>query len=205
MGEQRPGDLAALMSRVTLATVTAAPDQLAEIVRQVLRDFLLPALPEAAVYLVEVDGRWAGATGWLAFCARRKTTRPCSCGHRPRGGRARLQLGAWPVQRHQPRAGAYLAPLFLALAPWAWAAPAKRPGGVVIYTFGCLAAGRRSEAAELLQLFFPEGRAESGPKPAGLPRRHPCRADLVEPRRWTASSPRSPTRRDMPGTTGRTA
>ena len=46
-----------------------------------------------------------------------------------------------------------------------WAVPAKRPGGVVIYTFGRLAAGRRGEATELLQLFFPDGRAQSGQQP----------------------------------------
>jgi hypothetical protein len=36
-------------------------------------------------------------------------------------------------------------------SPWVWAAPAKRPGGGVIYTFDRLAAGRRSEASELLR------------------------------------------------------
>lgn len=36
---------------------------------------------------------------------------------------------------------------------------------MVIYTFGRTVARRRGEASELLQLFFPDGRAESGPQP----------------------------------------
>ena len=65
--------------------------------------------------------------------------------------------------------GAYLSPLFLALSPWVWAAPAKRPGGVVIYTFGRLVAGRRSEATELLQLFFPTAGHRAASSPRSLP------------------------------------
>jgi len=55
IGAQHPGDLAALMYQVTLATLSSAPGQLPDIVRQALRDHLLPVLPDAAVYLVEVD------------------------------------------------------------------------------------------------------------------------------------------------------
>jgi hypothetical protein len=68
LGAQRPDDLAVLMYRATLATGTVTPDHLAGIVQQVLRDFLLPLLPEAAVYLVEVDRALAmryGATRLL--------------------------------------------------------------------------------------------------------------------------------------------
>lgn len=36
---------------------------------------------------------------------------------------------------------------------------------MVVYSFGCPVVGRRGEAAELLQLFFPDGRAESGLRP----------------------------------------
>jgi len=166
LGQQRPDDLAALMYRVTLATGTAAPDQLAEIVRQVLRDFLLPVLPDAAAYLVEIDlalGRRYGLVRLLHQAQDDETMflRP-SAG---RAGEPLFNSARWLFSDTSLGLDAYLAPLFLALAPWAWAAPAKRPGGVVIYTFGCLAAGRRSEASELLQLFFPEGMPQSGPKP----------------------------------------
>ena len=166
LGAQRPNDLAVLMYRATLATGTVAPDHLAGIVQQVLRDFLLPLLPEAAVYLVEVDlalGRRYGATRLLlqaqddeAMFVRPPTARANeTVFNSARGLFSDTSLGL----------GAYLSPLFLALSPWVWAAPAKRPGGVVIYTFGRLAAGRRSEATELLQLFFPDGRAQSGQQP----------------------------------------
>jgi hypothetical protein len=169
LGGQRPDDLAALMYRVTLATGTAAPDHLADIVRQVLRDFLLPVLSDAAVDLVEVDlalGRRYGLVRLLRQAQDDETMflRPPALGSEPIFNSAR-----WLFSDTSLGLGAYLAPLYLALAPWVWAAPAKRPGGVVIYTFGCLAAGRRSEASELLQLFFPEGRAQSGPKPEVSP------------------------------------
>ena len=166
MGAERPGDLAMLMSRVTLATGTAAPDQLAAIVQQVLRDYLLPILPEAAAYLIEVDGALGkryGATRLLLQVHDDEAmyVRPPS----PRGNESVFNSARGLFSDTSFGLGAYLSPLFLALSPWVWAAPAKRPGGVVIYTFGCPVAGRRGEASELLQLFFPDGRAESGPRP----------------------------------------
>lgn len=166
MGSQRPGDLAMLMSRVTLATGTAAPDQVSAIVQQVLRDYLLPILPEAAAYLVEVDGALGkryGATRLLLQVHDDEVMylRPPS----PRGIETVFNSARGLFSDTSFGLGAYLSPLFLALSPWVWAAPAKRPGGVVIYTFGRTVAGRRGEASELLQLFFPDGRAESGPQP----------------------------------------
>jgi hypothetical protein len=74
--------------------------------------------------------------------------------------------------------GAYLSPLFLALSPWVWGVSANRPGAVVVYTFGCAVAGRRSEAAELLQLFLPDGRADGGPRPQA------CAADARAALTW---------------------
>ena len=162
LGAQRPNDLAVLMYRATLATGTVAPGHLAGIVQQVLRDFLLPLLPEAAVYLVEVDlalGWRYGATRLLLQAQDDEAmfVRPPAA----RANETVFNSARWLFSDTSLGLGAYLSPLFLALSPWVWAAPAKRPGGVVIYTFGRLAAGRRSEAAELLQLFFPDGRAQS--------------------------------------------
>jgi hypothetical protein len=166
LGAQRPDDLAVLMYRATLATATVAPDHLAGIVQQVLRDFLLPLLPEAAVYLVEVDlalGRRYGATRLLLQAQDDETmfARPPAA----RANETVFNSARGLFSDTSFGLGAYLSPLFLALSPWVWAAPAKRPGGVVIYTFGRLATGRRSEATELLQLFFPDGRAQSGQQP----------------------------------------
>jgi len=166
LGAQRPDDLAVLMYRARLATVTVAPGHLAGIVQQVLRDSLLPLLPEAAVYLVEVDRALAmryGATRLLlqaqddeAMFARPPAARANeTVFNSARGLFSDTSLGL----------GAYLSPLFLAPSPRVWAVPAMRPGGVVIYTFGRLAAGRHGEATELLQLFFPDGKARSGQQP----------------------------------------
>ncbi len=170
LGAQRPDDLAVLMYRVTLATGTAAPDQLAAIVQQALRDFLLPVLPDAAAYLVEVDlalGRRYGAARLLLQAQDDEAMflRPPAS----QENETVFNSARWLFSDTSLGLDAYLSPLFLALSPWVWAAPAKRPGGVVIYTFGRLVAGRRGEASELLQLFFPDGRAQSGPQPQVSP------------------------------------
>ncbi|TVZ05068.1 hypothetical protein EAS64_10640 [Trebonia kvetii] len=60
--------------------------------------------------------------------------------------------------------------------------PGKRAGGVVVYTFGRTVAGRRGEASELLQLFIPDGRAESGPRP------EVCAADMDAALTWWAGA-----------------
>lgn len=166
IGAQRPSDLAALMSQMTLATLAAPSGQLADIVRLVLRDRLLPALPGAAVYLVEVDealGKRYGAARILRQAqddAAMSLRPPAPQAYRPVFNAARGLFSDTSFGLE-----AYLSPLFLSLSPWVWAVPAKRIGGVVVYSLGCAVAGRRSEASELLQLFFPNGQAESGPRP----------------------------------------
>ena len=183
LGEQRPDDLAVMMYRLRLATVSVAPGHLAGIVQQVLRDFLLPLLPEAAVYLVEVDRALAmryGATRLLLQAQDDEAMfvrPPAERADKPifnsaRGLFSDTSLGL----------GAYLSPLFLALSPRVWAVPAMRPGGLVIYTFGRLVAGRRGEATELLQLFFPDGSARSGQLP------HVSPADIDAALTWWAEA-----------------
>ena len=166
MSSQQSGEFAARMSAVRLATRTAAPDQLAAIVQQVLRDHLLPVFPQAAVYLVEVDGALGKRYGAIRLL--RQTEDDEAMYLRPpqpeklegvfNSARGLFSDTSYGLD-------AYLSPLFLALSPWVWAVPAKRPGGVVIYTFGRPLAGRRGEASELLQLFSPDGQAEGGPQP----------------------------------------
>jgi hypothetical protein len=179
VGSQRPGDLAALMYQVMLATLSSAPAQLPDIVRQALRDHLLPVLPDAAVYLVEVDealGKRYGATRLL-----RQVEDDSAMSLRPPALRAdKPVFNAARGLSSDTSLGldAYLSPLFLALSPWVWAVPAKRIGGVVVYSFGCPVVGRRGEAAELLQLFFPDGRSESGPRPEA------CAADVNAALTW---------------------
>lgn len=61
---------------------------------------------------------------------------------------------------------AYLAPLFLTASPWVWSIPCPRIPGVVLYDLGMAIVGRRGEAAELLQVFFPPGMHTGGTRPA---------------------------------------
>lgn len=166
LASERPHDLAALMYSGLLATGTTQPEHLATIVQQVLRDGLLPLLPDSAVYLAEIDP---------ALSFRYSATRvllqvhddPSLILHRP--GQQRDELifnsGRWLFSDTAIGLGAYLSPLFLSLSPWVWAISAPRAGGVVIYTLGGAVTGRRGEASELLQLFLPGGRATAGPGP----------------------------------------
>jgi len=61
---------------------------------------------------------------------------------------------------------AYLAPLFLAASPWLWCFAFPRLPGVIQIDLGLAIVGRRGEASELLQSFFPPGVPTSVPRPA---------------------------------------
>ena len=109
MGSERAGGLALLMSSVTLAMGTAAPDQLAAIVQQVLRDYLLPILPEAACgrraregtspsSTQRADSSATPALGWAPTSRRSSWRCPRGCGQRPRSG-----LAAWSSTRSAAR------------------------------------------------------------------------------------------------------
>ena len=56
---------------------------------------------------------------------------------------------------------AYLAPLFLSASPWVWSVVCPRLSGLIVYDLGTPVVGRRGEASELLQVFFPPGRLAS--------------------------------------------
>lgn len=70
----RPGDLAALMYSGSLATTTTPAEHLATIVQQVLREGLLPLLPDSAAYLAEVDPALSFRYAATACCSRCMTT-----------------------------------------------------------------------------------------------------------------------------------
>jgi hypothetical protein len=166
LARERPGDLTALMYSGSLATTTTPAEHLATIVQQVLLGGLLPLLPDSAAYVAEVD---------VALSFRYAATRVLLQVHddpsliSQRSGQQRDELifnsGRWLFSDTAVGLGAYLSPLFLSLSPWVWAISAPRAGGVVIYTLGRAVIGRRGEAAELLQLFLPPGRATAGPGP----------------------------------------
>jgi hypothetical protein len=164
LANERPGELVALVYSSSLATTTTPSEHLPTIVQQVLRDGLLPLLPDSAAYLVEVDPalsfRYAATRVLLqvhddpSLILRRPTQRPDDL---------IFNSGRWLFSDTAMGLGSYLSPLFLSLSPWVWAVSAPRAGGVVIYTLGGAVVGRRSEASELLQLFSPGGRAAAGP------------------------------------------
>jgi hypothetical protein len=60
---------------------------------------------------------------------------------------------------------AYFAPLFLCASPWVWSIVCPRLPGLIVYDLGMPVVGRRGEASELLQVFFPPGRLASGGAP----------------------------------------
>jgi hypothetical protein len=60
---------------------------------------------------------------------------------------------------------AYFAPLFLSASPWVWSVVCPRLPGLIVYDLGTPVVGRRGEASELLQVFFPPGRLASGVGP----------------------------------------
>ena len=163
---ERPGELTALVYSGSLATTTTPAEHLPTIVQQVLRDGLLPLLPDAAAYLAEVDPALSfryGATRVLL----QVQDDPSLILRRPTQRRDELifNSGRWLFSDTAIGLGAYLSPLFLSLSPWVWAVSAPRAGGVVIYTLGGAVVGRRGEPSELLQLFSPGGRAAAGPGP----------------------------------------
>jgi len=179
LANERPGELAALAYSGSLATTTTPAEHLAAIVQQVLRDGLLPLLPESAAYVAEVDPALS-----FRYAATRVLLQvhddPSLILRRPTQRRDELifNSGRWLFSDTAIGLGAYLSPLFLSLSPWVWAISAPRAGGVVIYTLGGAVVGRRGEASELLQLFLPGGRAAAGPEP------QVCASDIDAALRW---------------------
>lgn len=170
IASQGSGDLAALMSVLTLATLSASAAQLPDIVAEALSGHLLPLLPDAAAYLIEVDAALSKRYGAVRLLRQAQDDSSLSLRPPPtQAGRPVFSAARGLFSDTSLGLDAYLAPLFLALSPWIWAVPAKRVGGVIVYAFGRAVPGRRGEAAELLNLFSPAGLADSGPRPEIAP------------------------------------
>jgi len=164
---ERPGEVAGVVYSLGLASITATATELPSVIEQALTTQLLPSLPHAAAYLIAHDP---------ALSQRVSATRVLLQIESDPGLLTRKPLlGADGLAFNSSRflfsdttigLGAYLSPLFLSRAPWVWGASAGRPGAVIAYTFGQLVLGRRSEAAEPLQLFSPTSRTGIQPAPA---------------------------------------
>jgi hypothetical protein len=166
VARDRPNDLVALLYSGCLATTTAPPEHLPAVVQQVLRDGLIPLLPDSAVYLVEVQPALA-----FRYAATRLLLQigddPSLLSRRPETSANELTFNSARGLFSDTTfgLGAYLSPLFLSLSPWVWGVTTGRAGGVIAYTFGRAVPGRRGEASEPLQLFLPSGEAAGHPAP----------------------------------------
>jgi hypothetical protein len=134
MIEGRPGDIAALISGVTVLTSTAPFDQVAA---RALEGYQClcelredapehpPLFPDAAVHLIRVEAalHYRCVLPRLLLRAQHEpavmTTRPSPTG---RPGFFASGLG---LSSAQSLFDAYLAPLLCALRPWVWAFPAR--------------------------------------------------------------------------------
>lgn len=114
-------------------------------------------------------GRWPCGSERLVCCCRHKMMRPCSSADRPRARTRQSSTrhagcSATPASGWSLPFAALLSPFPRGCGP----CPAMRPG-VVAYTFGRLAAGRRGAATELLQLFSLMAWYRAASSPRSLP------------------------------------
>jgi hypothetical protein len=151
--KQHPNDVGAWLSAVKLTVMGAPTAAAADAVQEALRDSILPNLPGAAAYLVDLDDRLpfrAAALRGLLYIADGGSGPPQQTEDGITFRSAIGLTGDLNLGLH-----AYLAPLFLSAAPWVWGFTAARAGGVVAFLFGEAIAGRRGESAEPLHLFAP--------------------------------------------------
>ena len=161
---ERPGDVAGVVYSLNLASITATGSELPLVIEQGLRTQLLPSLPHAAAYIVAHDPALSHRVSATRVLLQIESD-PGLLTRKPLVGADGLAFNSsrFLFSDTAMGLGAYLGPLFLSRAPWVWGASAGRPGAVIAYTFGQLVLGRRSEAAEPLQLYSPTGRTAIQP------------------------------------------
>lgn len=162
---EHPTDVGAWLSAVQLAVMGAPMAAAAHTVQQALRDSILPNLPHAAAYLIDVDDKLpfrATMLRALLYIGSEGAEPPQRAPDGLTFRSATGLIGDLNLGLH-----AYVAPLFLSCAPWVWGFTAARAGGVIAFVFGEPITGRRGESAEPLQLFTPVGnRGGQPPAPA---------------------------------------
>ncbi len=163
---ERPGDVGAWLSSVSLQALSASPDELEAVARGALQQGLLPTLRRAELYLLEHDSvvsfRDTALRGLLFI-----TEHPEAATVQPTQRTDGITFASATELTGDLKLGmqAYLAPLLLSCAPWVWGISVGRPGGVLIFTFGQAIPGRRGESAEPLHLFTPRNSRSSAPPP----------------------------------------
>lgn len=178
MIEERPGDIAALISGITVLTSTAPLDQVADRACEGYQALCElrgdgadrpPLFPDAAVHLIRVES----ALHYRCVLPRlllRVQHEPAVMTTRPSPpGRTGSFVSGLGLSTGQLLFDAYLAPLLCALRPWVWAFPAPRMVNVVLFDLGRLIAGTKGTAAEPLALLGPPGIARAHDKPLVTP------------------------------------
>lgn len=182
--QSRPGDFGAIAAAVALGT-TALDDAVVEdVVTQGVErlrtdDGGTPLLTDADAYLVVVRP---------PLGTRYHMVRVLALAHddpslflerpQPQAGELIFNPGRNLFSDTTIGLSAYLEPLLLARSPWMWGFNATRAGGIVVYSLGTVIAGRRGEAAELLQMSLPPGGMQSGARPTDVSAQT-CRAALT--------------------------
>jgi hypothetical protein len=163
---ERPDDFAAIAYATGLRITSATGAELPTTVKDAMTNVLIPRFPEPTIHLIKLNpalGLRMAAIRMLLqieYDSDLLTTRPSPGQDGMIFSSARGLIGDTSFGL-----SAYLAPLFLSLAPWVWANAVSRPGGIIVCSFNAPVVGRRGEATELLQLFSPHGRLSSGTMP----------------------------------------
>lgn len=172
--QERPHDLAALFSAVKIMVSLVSPNDVAAEARNAYEtllslpggDIANPVLPQLTVKFIRVAPSLMKRIG-LARVLMRVQEEPNLLKNKPTPAPGKTAFGSgWHLSSDLALTkDAYLAPLYLAASPWVWCIPCPRIGGIIVYDLGLTIIGRRGEASELLQLFFPTGTLGGGTRP----------------------------------------
>ena len=184
---ERPGDLAALAAALTVVVCLVPHAEMAAAARSGYE--ALAALPPGghpSPLLPELSTKFIGVSPALmkrlalAHVLMRIEEEPDLLTNRPDPAPGTTAFGSgWHLTSDLAfTRDAYLAPLFLSASPWVWCIPCPRIPGLIVYDLGTAIVGRRGEASELLQMFFPTGMLTGGGRP-NHERAHDRSYDLV--------------------------
>ena len=172
---ERPGDVAALAASLKLVACAVPHAEIAAAARSGYNTLATlptdalppPLLPGLNVKFIRVNPSLMKRLA-LARVLMRIEEEPELLTNRPSSAPGTTAFGSgWHLTADLALTrDAYLAPLFLAASPWVWCIPCPRISGIIVYDLGTAVVGRRGEAAELLQVFFPTGMHSGGGRPA---------------------------------------
>ena len=152
IGRTSGSDVVAAMYRIRLRLVSAkGATEVAATLRALMVQTILPAMPTASVYLLEVDAVVPRRVGMARALLRKDeptqvvTAVPGSSFRAGQGLFMDAYLGL----------SAYLEPLLTSLSPWVWGITAGRIGGVIVLLFGEPVLGLGEIPRDMLDLSLP--------------------------------------------------